>query len=74
MRTTLTLTVEEEMARFIASQQGLVDPSALINKLIHEDMERKGIQISSDSKSKLQDDEILQALELHIDENTHAAD
>lgn len=73
MRTTLTLNVDQELAEFIANQQGSVDPSALINKLLHEEMSRKGIHIDSHLKSKLQDDEVLQALEMHMDENTHAA-
>ncbi|MCE3235599.1 MAG: hypothetical protein K0Q50_1779 [Vampirovibrio sp.] len=73
MRTTLTLTVDEEMARFINEQPGLVDTSALINKLIHEDMMRKGITVDPAIKAKLQQDDVLQTLELYADENTHAA-
>lgn len=73
MRTTLTLTVDEEMARFINEQPGLVDTSALISKLIHEDMMRKGITVDLAIKAKLQQDDVLQTLELYADENTHAA-
>lgn len=73
MRTTLTLTVDEETARVMTeSPAGFGDPSALINKLIHEDMARKGVRIDPTLKSRMQKDDIAQTVELFLDENTHA--
>ena len=74
MRTTLTLTVDDELAQFIADLPGLVDPSALINRLLHEDMARRGIQIDPTLKTRLQNDEELNEAEFMLDENTHAAE
>ena len=74
MRKTLVLSVERELVQFMETQQGLVDPSALINKLFHEDMQRKGFKPDSNIKSKLQQDEVLQELELLADEDAFSAE
>jgi hypothetical protein len=73
MRKTLTLTVDEEMAQFINSQPGTNDPSALINKLFHEEMKRKGFQSDPSVQARMRD-EVIQEFELFMDANTHAAD
>lgn len=73
MITTLTLTVDPDTAKFIQEQPGVVDPSALINQLIHEDMTEKGIQLHPKTVNQIENDEVLQELELYLDEDTHAA-
>ncbi|HEY9686252.1 MAG TPA: hypothetical protein V6C52_04680 [Coleofasciculaceae cyanobacterium] len=73
MRKTLTLTVDEEMAQFINNQPGTNDPSALINKLFHEEMKRKGFQADPSMRARMRD-EVIQEFELFLDANTHAAD
>ena len=72
MRTTLTLTVDEDLAEFVRNQQGIVDPSAFISMLLREDMERRGIRIDSPARSQSQD-AISRELELLMDEDAPAA-
>lgn len=72
MRKTLTLTLDQETARFIC-QDPVMDPSALINQLFHQDMTRRGIQIDPEYKTRMKD-EMIQAFELYLDEDTPAAD
>lgn len=73
MRSTLILEVDDQMSEFIKSQQGLVDPSALVNKLLHEEMAREGIDMNSPGQAATQHDETQVAMEEFLDENTHAA-
>jgi hypothetical protein len=73
VKTTLILTVEEEMAEFIRNQPGMVDPSAFINKLFHDDMARKSITLDPRLRSSIRNDEVKREAELFLDENTHAA-
>ncbi len=70
---TAVLTVNEELAQFIENQQGMVDPSALVNKLIHDEMDRQGFQVDKQAPSPLED-KTLEALELFLDEDTHPAE
>lgn len=73
MKTTLILTVDEELAEFIQNQPGVVDPSAFINKLFHEEMVRKSVRLDPGLKSSIRNDEVKREAELFLDENTHAA-
>lgn len=71
MRSTLILEVDDRMSEFIKNQQGLVDPSALINKLLREEMAREGMDAKSGQAPK--QDDIKVAMEEFLDENTPAA-
>jgi len=71
MRTTLTLEVNDELSEFLNNQAGTTDPSALINKLLRDEMSRQG---TTDRQLQFNDQDGLQAeMENFLDENTHAA-
>ena len=72
MRKTLTLTVSEELGAFIDHQPGEADPSAFIAQLFHQEMQKEGFQMNSNTQAKLRDEVIIE-LELMADENTPAA-
>jgi hypothetical protein len=71
MRSTLILEVDDQISEFINSQQGLVDPSALVNKLLRDEMKREGSQ--ADGRGEAYNDDIKVAMEEFVDENTPAA-
>lgn len=73
MRATITLSVDPETAEFIRSQPGTEDPSAIVNKLIQDEMKRKGVTIDQRRKTEIENDEVLQQFELLLDEDTHAS-
>lgn len=73
MRTSFVVSVSDELMGFIQQQYNQIDPSALVNKLIHDEMKRKGFQ----SRQKIEhasQDPILEELELSLDADTPAAD
>ena len=73
MRTTLVLTVDETLGEFLENQQGLSDPSALVNKLLHEAMQNE-VQpaVQASDRGLPAHDDVDVALEEHLDENTHS--
>jgi hypothetical protein len=72
MRKTLTLTVDQKLAEFIDAQPGLVDPSEFVNRLFHQDMQKKGFQMSQHTERQLHDD-VVKELELMADGDIPAA-
>jgi hypothetical protein len=72
MRTTFVLTVDESLADFIYNQQGSVDPSAFVNKLVHDEMARLGKRPSRQSLANARDD-VITGLEEYLDKDTPAA-
>jgi len=72
MRKTMTLTVDCQIADFIQNQPGMVDPSAYITQLFHEDMKKHGFQMSPQTKHALNDD-VIKELELSVDQNIPSA-
>lgn len=73
MRSTLILEVDDDLSAFIENQQGLVDPSALVNKLVREEIKREGLQPEGARQNKTQPNTVHRALEELVDEDTHAA-
>ncbi len=73
MRNTLTLSVDDELADFIDSQQEMADPSVLIMKLFHKDMEKHGFPINSHAAQRASEDEVIKELELSVDREIPAA-
>jgi hypothetical protein len=71
MRTTFVLTVDDELSDFIGSR-GTVDPSALVNQLIRQEMEARNYRPKPGEVEKISNDPVLVGLEEHLDENTHA--
>lgn len=71
MRATVVLTVDDALAEFMNSQQGLMDPSALINQLIHEEMAAH--EGNKGDPARL-DDPVLVEQEAWLDADTHAAE
>jgi len=74
MRKTVVLSLDDELAYFMQSQQGMVDPSAFINKLLEDEIERQNVTVDGRLVQRLENDEILQAVELMMDESTPVAD
>jgi hypothetical protein len=72
MRKTLTLSLNEELADFIDSQPGMVDPSAFITELFHQDMRKYGFHLSPGNSQGLHD-EVVKELELWADKDAPAA-
>lgn len=73
MKTTLLVKLEPENQAFIQAQKDFTDPSALINKLFHEEIQRRGIKIDPALKESMAKDKVGQQLELMADEATPAA-
>lgn len=71
MRTTLTITVDQDLADFIHRQPGVIDPSAFINKLIHDDIRKQNISPGDTKNNKA--DKTVKELELSLDEQIPAA-
>jgi hypothetical protein len=74
MRTTLTLTVDNALAEFIHALPGFIDPSALMNRLLREDMARCGMQPDATLTARLENDDVMTLAEFALDEDTHAAE
>lgn len=72
MRKTLTLTLDDKLAKFITDQHEMVDPSEYINQLFHEDMKRHGFQQSASTRQALHDD-VIKELEMSVDKDIPAA-
>ena len=70
MRKTLTLTVDRDLAQFIDDQPGMIDPSAFINQLIHEDMQKKGY--AGKPGSQEHHDAVVSELERWVDQSIPA--
>ena len=75
MKTTLTITVEKELAEFIRQQPQTIDPSAYINQLIFNDIRNNSAkgQPSRSDQGKVQNDAEAQEMERWMDEQTPAA-
>jgi len=74
MVSTLVIDMDKDLAEFVRHQPGSVDPSAFINQLLQQEMQREGFSISdsqSHGQEKRQKD--TQALEDLIDEQIPAA-
>jgi hypothetical protein len=70
----MVIDIDKDLAEFVRHQPGAVDPSALVNQLIHQEMQREGFSVSpsqSQGQEKRQKD--TQALEDLIDEEIPAA-
>jgi hypothetical protein len=74
MVNTIVLDVDKDLAEFVHRQPGAVDPSAFVNQLLHQEMQREGFTMSaSQSKGQASRQKDTQALEDHIDESIPAA-
>ncbi len=69
MRTTLVLTLDDELAAFLYNRPGMVDPSAMVNRLVRQAMARHPEQAASGTVS----DGVSVAMEAMLDEDTPAA-
>lgn len=71
MRTTLVVTLDEDVQEFL-STQGTIDPTGMISMLIHQDMERQGFKPSRQAM-QAQEDSQKKEMELLLDQDTPAA-
>jgi|GEM_PF-2356610 len=74
MVSTVVIDIDKDLAEFVRHQPGAIDPSAFVNQLLHQEMQREGFTMSASQyrgQAKRQKD--TQALEDHIDEEIPAA-
>ena len=74
MVSTMVIDIDKDLAEFVRHQPGAIDPSAFVNQLMHQEMQREGFSLSSaqyQGQEKRQKD--TQALEDLIDEEIPAA-
>ena len=72
MRKTVTLTLGPDLADFIDQQPGMVDPSAFMARLFHEEMKRQGFQFNPNANPG-DHDEVLHELERMTERDIPAA-
>ena len=74
MANTVVLDIDKDLAEFIRHQSGVVDPSAFVNQLLHQEMQREGFTMSANqSKGQASRQKDTQAMEDHIDQIIPAA-
>jgi len=74
MVSTMVIDIDKDLAEFVRHQPGAIDPSAFVNQLIHQEMQREGFSVSpSQSQGQENRQKDTQALEDLIDEEIPAA-
>lgn len=73
MRTTFILELDPQLVDFINNQPEFIDPSMFVNQVLREEKKRLGLTQLKGNPAVYQD-EIHDALEEFLDENTQAAD
>jgi hypothetical protein len=74
MRTTFILELEPQLVDFINNQPDFVDPSMFVNQTLREEKNRSGSTHLKGNEVAYHHDEVHEALEEFLNENTQAAD